>query len=166
MESFRAEIQVEGRDNNVKSRASRGYRCVQLTSLYGSLLVPLAVVNSCPGQLSAGCLWLSCRTQQLLCPQYIMWAAAGLFLARTGACSRPLAALAVIGSKLARAVEAGIDGFPWPRREGSWDAIQGPPALGFLRYGRPGYLTGRVREDLQLLNKEKVQVFKMCSRFC
>lgn len=71
-----------------------------------------------------------------------------------------LGLLAAVGNKQARAAEAGINAFPWPKEEGPWDAVHGPPALGFLRYvseahvcGGTGYMTGRVREDWQLLNK-------------
>ena len=63
VKGFRAEIGVKGSDNHLRPRASRGYRCVLLTSLYSFLLVPLAVVNSFPGQLSAA--WL-------LCPDYVV----------------------------------------------------------------------------------------------
>ena len=72
VKGFRAKIQAEGSENCLRPRAGRGYRCVLLTSLYGSLLVPPAVVNLCLRPLSAGRLWPSRRTQQLLCPDSVM----------------------------------------------------------------------------------------------
>lgn len=152
-----AEVRVEGSHYSLRPRTSRGYGCVLLTSLYSFLVVPLAVVNLCPTQLSAARPWQSRRTWQVLCPDCHVNSSRTML--RPGLRSA-LGPLAVVGSKLARAAEAGISASPWPKPEGPWDAIHGPPALGFPSYiseahihGRTSYMTGRVREDWQLLNK-------------